>query len=152
MKVTLWCGSELLGEADLSESRPLPPRHLVHMGTLLPTDAFARVWPALDQLNRANAAWVAEFAHLDQPMTPEGLRAHVRERGRAEELSGVSQARDAVAALALELRDESGRAISCDTISVGEWDLFATGPFDAAERAEAEAEAQRQQIVTRALC
>ncbi len=149
MGITLWSGSDLLGEADIAESRGLGARFLVHMGVFLPTDAFARVWPALERMNRVTAEWAAVQARLDPATTADAMRDHLREQVTGGKLSAMTHARDAVAALALELRDESGRAVSCVSISVTECDPYAAYPVDAVEDADTDESARRPQVATR---
>lgn len=103
---TLWARGELIGHTTL-EYGAMPGGG--RGGVLHPTPAFDAVWPILaaqhELAGRAQAALLA----LPRPATPEAIRARIS----APDLHPAShRAAEALAALALELRDAAGGAVA----------------------------------------
>ena len=103
---TLWARGELIGHTTL-EYGAMPGGG--RGGVLHPTPAFDAVWPILaaqhELAGRAQAALLA----LPRPATPEAIRARIS----APDLHPAShRAAEALAALALELRDAAGGVVA----------------------------------------
>lgn len=116
---TLWSAGTLLGEAELA---PVADPPGVLAGAFRPAPAFAAVWPTLRAVQArvapllAPGGWLARVTALAPGTvpTPAVVAALVDAPGVAE----LAEARRAVDALGLELRDAAGQPVAGVAVEV----------------------------------